>query len=44
MYKVSLSSDDPKSTNLSNITDGETDKASYRLASLLKSNGMWINK
>ena len=40
LYKVSLSSDDPKSTNLPNATDGRTDrrtdKASYRVASLLK--------
>ena len=44
MYKVSLSSDDSKSTILPNVTDGRkdgqtdgrTDKASYRVASLLK--------
>jgi hypothetical protein len=36
VYKVSLSSDDPKSTILPNVTDGRTDKASYRVASLLK--------
>ena len=26
LYKVSLSSDDPKSTNLSNVTDGRMDR------------------
>ena len=40
MYKVSLSWDDPKSTILPKVTDGRkderTDKASYRVASLLK--------
>ena len=36
LYKVSLSSDDPKSIILPNVTDRRTDKVSYRVASLLK--------
>ena len=31
VYKVSLSSDDPKSTNLPNVTDGQTDRRTKRV-------------